>query len=157
MIKVNDNSIYHHKRVDNTSDSSLSILKLDGLNIGYVIGDEPRVEKVAGETRIPANMYELKIRKELTPLTKRYKSKFNWFEYHIEITGIFNFKDVYVHIGNDEGDTAGCPVIGRDASLTDKGEFRNKLSTDLYKEWYIATYKALKYGKRVFWNITDNE
>lgn len=153
---VKNNSIYHHKRVDSTNNSTLSVLKLDGTNIGYVIEDEYRGVKIAGETRISAGMRELKIRKELTPLTRRYRSKFDWFEYHIEIIGVFDFTDIYVHIGNFESDTDGCPVIGNDASLTDGGDFRNKYSTDLYKKWYIATYKALKEGKRVFWNTTND-
>lgn len=158
MFNVDHNSVFHNKRVDNTLDSSLGILKLDGYNIGFVVEDEPRVDKLVNETRILANMYELKINENLTPLTIKYRKKFDWFKNHIELIGVFNFTGIYVHIGNFESNTSGCQIIGRDASpiLEKNGEWRNKYSTDLYKEFYLSVYPVLKEGKRVFWKITDN-
>ena len=156
MLVIKDNSVFTNKRVDNTNDSTLGILKLDGKNIGFVIEDEPREVKVKNETRIPANLYELKIRKELTPLTKRYREKFSWFKYHIELKGVLLFTDVYVHIGNFESDTSGCQIIGLNASVHSDGEWRNGQSKAMYFEWYQAVYKALESGKRVFWDVEDN-
>src|SRR5690606_2699229 len=48
----------------------------------FVIEDEYREVKVKGETRIPAGRYELKIRKQDTPLTLKYRKRYpEWFQY----------------------------------------------------------------------------
>lgn len=155
-LKIKNGSVYHNKRVDNTNDSTLGILKLDDVNIGFVIEDEHRDKKVRGETRIKAGIYDLKILKLDTPLTLKYRAKYPWFKYHIELNNVPQFIGVYVHIGNFESSTDGCQIIGTDAAITANGEFRNKYSTVMFKKWYLATYKALEEGKEVFWKITDN-
>src|SRR5687768_11457935 len=72
--------------------------------------------KIAGDTRIPAGFYELKLREEDTPLTLKHRKDYAdlpWFKenpdwFHIEITGIKNFNGVYFHSGIDDSHTLGC-------------------------------------------------
>src|SRR5688500_5460626 len=80
---------------------------------GYTLEDEYRNVKLAGETRIKAGRYELKLNKwvdskgDPSPLTQRYRTKYSWFKWHIEITKVPNFQGVYIHIGNKDSDTEG--------------------------------------------------
>lgn len=143
-----------NKRVANTSDSTLGILYWDNEPVGFVIEDEFRQIKVSKETRIPAGRYLLKLRKENTSLTKRYRQKYPWFKYHIELTDVPNFSGIYIHVGNTERDTAGCQVIGLDASISGE-DFINKRSTLLYERLYKKLLPMLEIGKEVYYNIID--
>lgn len=137
-----------------TQDSTLGILKFDDKPFGFVIEDEKRVVKVKGETRIPAGTYRLVLRKELTPLTKKYRKRFGWFEYHIELENVPDFKYVYVHVGNSADDTAACQVIGEDASIKDFN-YINKYSVNMFKEFYQTVYPALKSGVEIMYEVID--
>lgn len=90
----------------------------------HSLEDEPRVEKVKGETRIPAGIYELKIRKEETPLTLKHRISYNaaykvpWFIYHIEVTGVKTHSGIYIHSGIDQTHTDGCLLFADKCDLT---------------------------------------
>ena len=125
---------------------------MDDTPLGFVIEDEYREIKVSGETRIPIGVYKLKIREYMTPLTKKYRAKYSWFKYHIELQDVPNFKYVYLHIGNSTDDTDACQIIGRDASIQN-GNFVNKYSTDMFKAFYESVYPALVSGVEVLYEI----
>lgn len=124
----------------------------------FAIEDEYREKKVAKETRIPAGLYELRIRKEDTPLTLRHRKSYNrgvpWFEYHIEITGIPGFKYVYVHAGNTDEDTDGCLLLGYGAFKIN-GVQSISNSRLAVKDWYVEVYDHLKQGGQAFIEIND--
>lgn len=125
----------------------------------FGLEDEYRQVKVKGETRIPAATYELKIRKEDTPLTIKHREAYGaWFEYHIEITGIPNFSGVYIHAGNDDDHTDGCPLGGN--TLTNHFIQQKKpltSSIDAIRRFYALVYPVLKAGGRVFLEIRDED
>ena len=146
--------IITNQRVAETKNSTQGILWLDNKPIGYVTEDGFREKKVAGETRIPAGKYQLKIRAEMTPLTKKYRSRFPWFRYHIELQDVPDFSYVYIHIGNTKDDTEACQIIGRDGSVQN-GEFVNKYSTDMFEEFYKTIYPALEGGVKIWYEVKD--
>lgn len=78
----------------------------------FTLEDEHRCEKVHGKTRIPSGYYKVKMRKELTPLTQKYREKYDWFTYHIQLMDVPGFEWVYIHIGNRHIDTEGCLLVG---------------------------------------------
>jgi hypothetical protein len=129
---------------------------VDGIRYGFIIEDEPRDVKVQNETRIPAGKYRLKINKLYTPLTLKYKAKYPWFKYHIELENVPKFTGIYVHVGNKESETAGCQLINKDLTIIDN-EFVGKFSTDLFKEWYEVTYSGLEKGFELYWQIIDEK
>jgi hypothetical protein len=125
----------------------------------FGLEDEYRKDKVMKETRIPAGFYELKIRAELTPLTKKHREAYGaWFEYHIEITAIPNFSGVYVHAGNDDDHTDGCPLGGN--TLTNHFIQEKKpltSSVDAIRRFYTLVYPHLKAGNKAFVEIRDEQ
>lgn len=145
-----------NNRVASNSDSTLGVLSIDDKLRGFVIEDEPREEKVSGETRIAAGIYEVKRRLALTPLTVKYREKLDWFTYHLELQDVPDFTNVYIHIGNYEDDTDACQVVNRKAKIV-KSNYAGEDSTTFYKEIYLEIMEELDKGNKVFWQIIDND
>lgn len=150
----------YNKRLAHTSNSSLGLLSLSSMSniFGFIIEDEPREEKVIGETRIPAGRYKLGIRREDTPLTKKHRqSKYykGWFEYHIEVLEVPNFSDIYFHIGNNEFHTGGCQIGSKKPFINNEKEFACMDSTHMIKEFYFIVYPKLEAGEDVFYTVID--
>ena len=143
MIKV--------KRFHSTSDFTIGQLFLNDVQIGYTCEDEKREDKVMHETRIPAGRYEIKLR-TFGGHHERYKVKFPWHRGMLWLQDVPKFKDILIHIGNDEGDTSGCLLVGKTANLL-KGTIAQ--STVCYTELYKAVIKEIEKGKKIFITIED--
>jgi len=144
-----------NKRVAHTEKSTLGILSINDKIVGFVLEDEPREVKIKGQTRIPAGEYEIKFRKSLTPLTAKYRKKFDWFTYHLELQNVPNFTGIYIHIGNYETDTDGCQLVGKGASI----HFNNYMilnSTVMFRKIYKIISDELKKGNRVTYKIVND-
>lgn len=147
------------QRYSDNKDSTLGLLfqkvddKLKFEN--YILEDEFRAVKVPGETRVDAGFYELKIQENVTPLTQKYRERYPWFDKHIEITGVPRHKFIYMHIGNFDGDTDGCPLFGdsADNNLISNGSV--SYSTQAFKRWYEKVYPFLKSGRKGFIEVRD--
>jgi hypothetical protein len=95
-----------------SKESTLGCLYVDHKPECFTLEDEYREVKVKGETRIPSGTYEVKFNESLTPLTEKYRDKYHWFTYHLEIQNVRNFKNVYIHVGNTDSNTDGCVLLG---------------------------------------------
>ena len=96
---------------------TVSVLRHKGEPLSFAIEDRYRKEKVKGDTRIPRGLYPLRWRKE-----GRWAARFRQMGYpgSLEICGIPNFSDVLLHIGNDKGDTEGCPLPNLTADFSSR-------------------------------------
>jgi len=113
-------------------------------HIGHTLEDEHRDDKLSGETRIPAGRYELKIRKVDSPLTEKYRKRYSYFKYHIELQDVPNFKYIYVHPGINEHWTDGCILLS-DGPQTINGEHSLSGSAETWKRWYLECYNHLDF------------
>jgi hypothetical protein len=146
------------QRFSDNRDSTLGLLfkKTDTVFfMSYTIEDEFRSDKVSKETRIPAGFYELKWIKQDTPLTLKYRKRFNWFKYHIEVTNVPNFTGVYIHVGNTDDDSAGCILVGDNADNNRLGGGSISNSVQAYTRIYSEIGSVLDEGKKVFLEIRD--
>lgn len=125
-------------------DCTYGVLLIDGIAIAYTLEDEHRETKVPGETCIPAGVYTIEFRETLSRLTKKYRNRYDWFTWHLWIKDIPDFDYVYIHAGNTDEDTMGCPLVGYTSDLRkkDKNGFIGN-SRDAYKEVYQAISLAL--------------
>lgn len=134
-------------------------------NDNYTLGLLRQIEKGVTSTtlengltqkRVVAGTYEVKLRKELTPLTEKYRRKFDWFSWHLEICNVPNAKYVYIHIGNDETDTDACILVANTLDLTPatKHGFIGE-STDNFKKLYLVLSEHLEEGNKAFLTIID--
>lgn len=100
-------------RFTHDSDATLSLVKIDDAFECFGLEDEPRKNKVANETRIPAGYYKIVLRDEGV-MTLRYKARFpNLHHGMLHVIGVPNFTYIYLHIGNREDQTSGCLLLGQ--------------------------------------------
>lgn len=144
-------------RIARDNESTLGLLIANGKKFSFVIEDEKRDVKVKGETRIPPGIYHVKFRKELTPLTIKYRAKYPWFTYHLELLNVPDFTNVYIHIGNFESSTAACQIVGNKAGFDDNNHFRNYKSVDNFKQLYLLISDALNKGVEIIYEIIDRD
>lgn len=139
------------QRIYDNGDSTIGALFINNELQCFTLEDQHQDKKIKGETRIPAGIYQLKIRQELTDLTKKYRLRFPWFKYHIEITNIPNFVGVYLHIGNNDDNSAGCVLTGN--TVNKDGTLLN--STTAFTTLYMKLYPLLEKGEVLKLHIQD--
>lgn len=117
-------------------ESTAGRLELNNEHFCFTIEDEHRDTKLAGETRIPMGRYRIKFNKNLTPLTKKYRSMFDWFSWHLELQDIPNFTNVYIHIGNKEKDSDACILVNFGCVIKPDSDAVGQISTQAYEKLY---------------------
>ena len=140
-------------RFNSQSDSTNGLL-FDATNgmefLCYTLEDEKREEKVMAETRIPAGVYSIKLRKEggfHGRYTKKYGSMHRGM---LHVQDVPNFKWILIHTGNTDEHTAGCLIVGdsQENNTLVKNGFIGK-STQAYKRIYPPIAEALDNGEDV--------
>jgi len=111
----------------------------------YTLEDERRALKVKGETRIPAGIYNIELRKE-GGFHGRYSKKYP--DIHIgmlHIVDVPNFEYILIHTGNTDEHTAGCLIVGdsQENNVILKDGFVGK-SVNAYKRIYPRIAKAIE-------------
>lgn len=139
-------------RILSGEDATIGYLEVDGKFFCFTCEDEDRKVKVSGETRIPWGSYLIEQRKVLSPMTTRYRQKYDWFEWHLELQNVPNFTNVYIHIGNTDDDTDGCILVGETADCVNMFVGR---STSAFKALYQKICAALNNGEKVWIEIID--
>lgn len=105
---------------------------------------------------VPAGTYQLKLKKVKTPLTEKYRGKYPWFTYHVELQGVPNATGVYIHIGNTEEDTDACILLGEQCDMnppTPAGYIGE--STAAFSAWYCQIRDSLERGGKADITIYD--
>ena len=151
---------YQIQRYSDNGDSTLGLMhQVIGNNLefqAYTLEDEFRVVKVKHETCIPARLYSVKLNRMDTPLTLKYRAKFDWFTYHLQIQDVENFSGVYIHIGNTDDNSSGCILLGDGANnnVEEDGFISN--STKAFKRFYLEACAELAQDDgRVWLEIRD--
>ncbi len=147
----------------NNSTQGLFLQKADPWPIffSHMVEDDNKGEK--GDIRFNAGFYEFKIQPVVTPLTAKHRIAYNtpqlgnWFENHIEVTGIVGHSGVYMHAGNDEHDTEMC-LLPNDTINNNSIDINIKegsRSLQAVKRWYELVYPYLKVGGKSFLEVRD--
>ena len=122
----------------------------------YTLEDERREEKVMAETRIPAGVYSILLRKEgghHNKYTKKYGSMHKGM---LWLQDVPNFQWILIHTGNTDEHTAGCLILGdsQENNTLVKNGFIGK-STQAYKRVYPPIAAALESGEEVIIEYID--
>jgi len=136
-------------RYSDNGNSTAGLLLINGTFFCYTLEDEHRDKKVAGETRIPDGVYELKYRNVESPLTLKYREKFDWFKYHLHVQDVLGFTNIYIHIGNRELNTDGCLLVGNTINNNQREKGFLASSTAAYQTLYDVVGAALDAGEPV--------
>lgn len=140
------------QRKSEAEKATLGDIFINGEWFGVTLEDIHQDFKVKHHTRIPTGRYKINQRKALSSMTKTYRSKYNWFDWHLELQGVEDFDNVYLHIGNKPADTSGCILI---ASSQTFGKGFIGSSTDRFKDFYLKVREALIRGEEVWIEVRD--
>ena len=116
----------------------------------YTLEDERREEKVMAETRIPAGVYSILLRKE-GGFHGRYTKKYgDMHKGMLHVQDVPNFKWILIHTGNTDEHTAGCLILGdsQENNVLMKDGFIGR-SVQAYKRVYPPIAEALENGEEV--------
>lgn len=132
-----------------TDKSTVGTLLIDGNFQCYTLEDPHHDVKIPGETRIPAGIYTLGLRK-VGGFHQRYKHTFGCDHFGmIEVKDVPGFEYILMHIGNWPRDTEGCILVGQAA-----GRDSISNSTSAYKAMYSIVGRALFDHKEVTLEIS---
>lgn len=132
----------HLARFARSTDASMGALAIDGRFSCFTLEDEARAIKVQNETRIPAGLYQIRLRIE-GGMHEKYRSKFDYHVGMLWLQQVPGFEWVYIHIGNTDDDTAGCILVG-DGAIS---SFELVQSAQAYRRLYRAVSGALISGE----------
>lgn len=127
-------------RFASTPTSTIGSLFVDLKFQCFTLEDSFQVEKIPGKTRIPSGQYSI-VPRGYGGHSKLYKKKFG-HPFVFEITGIPNFTDVLIHIGNTVKDTEGCILVGKTYYNVSPEEYAIGRSTEAYLELFELLYQA---------------
>lgn len=128
--------------------------------VAHTLEDEHRDDKVKGETRVKAGLYEIALQKNVTPMTERYRKQYPWFQFFLMLLKVEGFSHIYLHNGTKEQHTDGC-LLTADQALAmfdDDGRVLSFLlsqSTINMKRIYEIVIPKLEEGEKVFIEIRD--
>ena len=131
------------------ADSTLSKMYVDDVFECFMLEDELRRVKVAGETAISTGKYDITLRTNSARFEAKYSKRFSFHKGMIWIRSIPNFSYCYIHIGNLERDTAGCPLTGDVPLMYPDGEFHIGRSTVAYERLYKKVISSMDEGDTV--------
>ncbi len=142
-------------RYSSGEESTLGMLLINGRFACYTLEDEERAIKVAGETRIPAGRYKVKLRTEGGHHQKYQQRYPDIHKGMLHITDVPNFTWILIHTGNDDDATAGCLLVGDGTNNNNIKDGFISSSRDAYKRIYPEIANAIAENDDVWINYYD--
>lgn len=143
-------------RFSHGNEDTLGLLFVDCDFECYTLEDEHRTEKVRGETRIPAGVYEVGLR-TVGGFHNRYLKRYGE-DFHkgmLELKNVPDFKYILIHAGNDDDDTDGCILVGDTANNNQIADGFISHSRNAYKRLYAKVIAAMERGESVHYVIEE--
>jgi len=146
-------------RLDNQSSSTKpvscrSLAYIDGVLECGIMEDPVREKKIAKITAIPAGVYEVKIRQDITPKTIDYRERYpDWFDKHLHIQDVPGYSGIYIHIGNKPKNSDGCLLVNNIFYTNDPTKMGD--STNTFRKFYQKIVSAIESGDKVMIDIRN--
>jgi len=142
-------------------EETAGVLDIDGKFECFTLEDEFRTRKVMHETRIPAGLYEIKLR-TMGRIHEKYDIRFQEFhEGVLHLQDVPGFTTIYIHCGNTDSHTSGCILVGNRAHrrTTNKGDSEITIlhSTAAYTQLYKKCLEAFHRDEEVSIRIIDED
>lgn len=165
---------WSHRRFASGPNSTIGELRdWDRQLVSYLLEDQfqPYGQKIPGKTRIPPGLYEILVRPDSPKFAHYYDAEWSrdWFRGMPWLTDVEDdgegfelehFEWVYYHPGNDDDDSAGCPLTGDEYELTTKGDYRIKPGTSrrAFQRLCERVYRIVLDGDdRLFVRVSGDE
>ena len=142
---------------DDSTLGKLYAVEAAPLFLCYTLEDELRDVKVPGETAIPVGVYEILPRTE-GGMHKKYAARYGLMHVGMMwLQNVLDFKWVYLHVGNTDDETEGCPLVGTNYMPLGDGNFKVTGSRTAYVQLYKRVAEAWAEGRHVFITVTNEE
>ena len=143
------------RRIAHDTKSTSGYILLDGVFLCFSMEDAFNKPKIDGKTRIPAGKYFVDWKKEPTPLIIRYRQRYDYFQWHLEVKDVPNFSHVYIHVGNTHEHTDGCILVGD--SLVNQGTQSDFMgnSRQAFNRVYNKLVTLLNNNEQLILTVTD--
>lgn len=127
-------------------DTTISMIRIDDKFECFGLEDEYRENKLAGETRIPAGVYQVGVR-QVGGFHTRYLNRFGagFHRGMLHVLNVPDFEYILIHVGNTDEDTAGCLLVGSGVCSA-IGDMSIQYSVDAYKKLYTKVIDAALAG-----------
>lgn len=125
------------QRLFDTGEETVGRLYLNDIALCWTLEDTYRPVKIKHKTRISAGSYKLVFRK-YGRWYEKLKKRFPEIKQErgmLELAEVPNYTDILIHLGNTEGDTSGCILLGSNLR-EDNGGWKLEDSTTAYKKVY---------------------
>lgn len=131
-------------------ESTLGAFHIDSRFVCFSLEDQRQEVKVPGETRIPAGTYGITLRTQ-GGMSPKYASKFPEHRGMLWLRDVPGFEYIYIHVGVDDDDSAGCILVGDTAHVAGTLE----RSTQSYRRIYGQISNAILAGEPVAIEVKD--
>ena len=122
----------------------------------YTLEDQAQTQKVYGETRIPAGLYEVKLR-TVGGKHAAYAAKYGaMHKGMLWLQDVPGFEFILIHVGNTDDDTEGCLLVGDSAVENVVGEGSIGSSVNAYKRIYPPIAESIARGEKVTIRYIDH-
>ena len=91
-----------------------------------------------------------------TELTKKYRTNFPWFKWHLHLQDVPDFQFVYIHSGGDHTHTEGCILVSDSFAIGDKDVYLNR-SRKAFERLYKFLGEELDNGVKVRIIVKDEK
>jgi len=132
-------------RLDSTDRGITGIWFVDGKPYAFSI-ERPWKDNAKSISSIPEGKYYVSFREDPTPLTMTYRSKYDFFNWHLEVKDVKDRSGIYIHVANKPEDVEGC--LGIAEGCQGFGTHFVPSSTKMYKKFYqLITPEIRRNGK----------
>lgn len=143
------------QRADDDDKATIGDIYINGDHQGKTLEDTRRAIKVKGETRIPAGIYDIKLRAE-GGMHSKYAARYPWHRGMLHLQNVPGFTYVYLHSGNYHTHTDGCILVGTSHGEKD-GVHCVWGSREAYDKIGHMITSALLHGEAVTIEVRDED
>lgn len=142
-------------RLSTSEESTVGALYMNGEFVGWTLEDTKRIKKVAGETRVPAGIYEIELRTE-GGMHQKYRKRFGrMHKGMLWLQNVPGFEWIYIHTGNKRGHTEGCILVGDSLNNNTRQDGFVGSSTPAYRRIYPKIAGAIAKGEDASIRVAD--
>lgn len=142
----------HLLRFAHNAEATMGALSIDQNFAAFTLEDQRQPVKVMHETRIPAGLYQIKLRAEGS-MHAKYAMRFTDHRGMLHLQAVPGFEWIYIHIGVSDDNTSGCILVGDSALIG----FELAQSTQAYRRIYGLASNAILAGEPVEILVTDGD
>lgn len=144
--------MFRDKSRDDEMLGDLWIDQKQGKAFCHTLEDEHRIDKIPGETAIPAGRYQIKYRPlGQSRMDKSYSERYDFYRGQLWLQDVPNFTYVYIHTGNNDDHTDGCILVGETKYVDTIGGSRIA-----YTKLYKLINEAFDAGEEVWIDIKNS-